>query len=64
MPVILAPEDHARWLDPAATDARSLLAPCPAAWLESLPVNPWVNDPRHDDAACIQPAMVQNSLAL
>ena len=22
MPVILAPEDHARWLDPAATDAR------------------------------------------
>jgi putative SOS response-associated peptidase YedK len=64
MPVILAPDDHARWLDPAATDARSLLAPCPAAWLESFPVNPWVNDPRHDDATCIQPAFAQDTLAL
>ena len=64
MPVILAPDDHARWLNPAATDARSLLAPCPAAWLESFPVNPWVNDPRHDDATCIQPAFAQDTLAL
>ena len=64
MPVILAPEHHARWLDPAATDARSLLVPCPAAWLESFPVNPRVNDPRHDDVECIQPAFAQDSLAL
>jgi putative SOS response-associated peptidase YedK len=64
MPVILAPEDHAGWLDPAATDPRSLLVPCPAAWLESLPVNPRVNDPRHDDPDCIQPAVVQSALAL
>jgi putative SOS response-associated peptidase YedK len=68
MPVILAPDDHARWLDPAATpaatDGRSLLAPCPAAWLESLPVNPRVNNPRHDDVACIQPAFAQDALAL
>jgi putative SOS response-associated peptidase YedK len=64
MPVILAPEDHARWLDPAATDPRSLLAPCPAAWLESFRVNPRVNDPRHDDPDCLQPPIVQNTLAL
>ncbi|HEX5079777.1 MAG TPA: SOS response-associated peptidase [Geminicoccaceae bacterium] len=55
MPVILAPGDHGRWLDPAATDAHSLLVPCPAAWLESFPVSPRVNDAKHDDADCIQP---------
>jgi putative SOS response-associated peptidase YedK len=64
MPVILAPGDHARWLDPAASDPRGLLAPCPAAWLESFPVNPRVNNPKHDGADCIQPAVVQNTLAL
>jgi putative SOS response-associated peptidase YedK len=64
MPVILAPADHARWLDPAATDGRSLLAPCPAVWLESVAVSPRVNNPRHDDVECIQPAFVQDSLAL
>jgi putative SOS response-associated peptidase YedK len=64
MPVILAPEHHARWLDPAAADARGLLEPCPAAWLESFPVNPRVNNPKHDDADCIQPVVVQETLAL
>jgi putative SOS response-associated peptidase YedK len=64
MPVILAPEAHARWLNPAATDARSLLAPHPAAWLERVPVNPRVNNPSYDDAECIQPAIVQNTLAV
>jgi putative SOS response-associated peptidase YedK len=64
MPVILAPEHHARWLDAAAADARRLLEPCPAAWLESFPVNPRVNNPKHDDADCIQPVVVQKTLAL
>ncbi len=64
MPVILAPEDHARWLDPAAADAQSLLAPYPAAALETFPVNPRVNSPQHDDPECIQPALAQSSLAL
>jgi putative SOS response-associated peptidase YedK len=64
MPVILAPEDHTRWLGPAAGDPRSLLEPCPAAWLESFPVNPRVNDPRHDDPECIQPVLLQDTLAL
>jgi putative SOS response-associated peptidase YedK len=64
MPVILATEDHARWLDPAAGDAQSLLEPCPAAWLESFPVSPRVNDPKHDDPECIQPLFLQDTLAL
>jgi putative SOS response-associated peptidase YedK len=64
MPVILAPEDHASWLDAARADPERLLAPCPAAWLEKFPVNPRVNNPNHDDAECIQPVVVQPSLAL
>jgi putative SOS response-associated peptidase YedK len=63
MPVILAPEAHAQWLDPN-TDARGLLTPCPSAWLESYPVNPRVNSPKNDDPDCIQPAVVQSTLAL
>jgi putative SOS response-associated peptidase YedK len=64
MPVILAPEDHARWLDPTATDPRSLLEPCPAAWLESFPVSPRVNNPQNDDADCILTVFEQNTLNL
>jgi len=63
MPVILAPDDHERWLDPA-DDARGLLVPCPAAWLESTAVNARVNSPNYDDPECIQPPVVQNTLDL
>jgi putative SOS response-associated peptidase YedK len=63
MPVILPPEAYARWLDPG-TDGRSLLRPCPPTWLESSPVNPRINSPKHDDPACIQPSVVQTTLAI
>jgi putative SOS response-associated peptidase YedK len=63
MPVILAPEAHARWLDPKK-DARGLLKPCPSAWLEAFPVDRRVNSPNNDDPECIQPAVVQSSLGL
>ena len=46
MPVILAPEDYARWLDPAQADGRALLKPCPAGWLEAFAVSPRVNSPQ------------------
>ena len=55
MPVILAPADHARLLDAAAGDGRSLLRPCPAEWLEALPVSPRVNSPANDDPECLAP---------
>jgi putative SOS response-associated peptidase YedK len=63
MPVILAPDAHARWLDPK-TDARYLLKPCPSAWLEAFPVDRRLNSPNNDDPECIQPTVVQSSLGL
>jgi putative SOS response-associated peptidase YedK len=63
MPVILAPEAHAKCLD-ANGDARSLLRPCPSSWLEAFPVDRRVNSPQNDDPECIQPAVAQTTLAL
>jgi putative SOS response-associated peptidase YedK len=54
MPVILAPEDFARWLDPEAA-GRELLKPCPPEWLEAYEVSPRVNSPQNDDPECIAP---------
>ena len=62
MPVILAPEDYARWLDPAQADGRTLLKPYPAAELEAFAVSPRVNTPQHDDPECIAPLATQGSL--
>jgi putative SOS response-associated peptidase YedK len=55
MPVILAEADHARWLDAAAGDGRALLRPCPAEWLEAIPVSPRVNSPANDDPEVLAP---------
>jgi putative SOS response-associated peptidase YedK len=55
MPVILAPEDYERWLDPADADAQALLRPCPEEWLEAYRVSPRVNRPDDDDAELIEP---------
>ena len=46
MPVILDPGD------PRGVD---LLRPCPAEWLEAVPVSTRVNSPRNDDESVIQP---------
>jgi putative SOS response-associated peptidase YedK len=54
MPVILATDDHEAWLDPEA-DGRVLLRPCPADWLEAIPVSPRVNNPANDDPECLAP---------
>jgi len=63
MPVVLAEPAWDRWLDPAATDVASLLAPAPPE-LVAQAVSPYVNDPRHDDARCLDPQgdPVQRSL--
>jgi putative SOS response-associated peptidase YedK len=58
MPVILAPEDHAAWLDPGnqATDTlKALLKPCPAGMLAVHPVSLRVNTPKNDDAELLEP---------
>ncbi len=58
MPVILAPGDYARWLDRGQEEPQvlmSLLAPCPADWLDSSPVSTRINNPRNDDPDCLVP---------
>ncbi len=58
MPVILAPDDWQRWLDPDQQDARvvePLMIPYPDGELEAFAVSTRVNSPRHDDPECAAP---------
>jgi len=55
MPVILAPADYARWLDPDNHDTASLkplLAPAPEEGFTEWPVSRALNNPRHEGPAC------------
>lgn len=59
MPVVLAPSEWSRWLDPDLKDAAAvapLLRACPPDGWEAAPVSRWVNDPRHDGPECVAPA--------
>ncbi len=59
MPVILAPQDYARWLDPDNHDTASLkqlLAPAPEDWLTEWPVSRALNNPRHEGPDCVEKA--------
>ena len=59
MPVILDPADYAAWLDPRPADPATLMRlarGAPAEALELHPVGRRVNDPRVDDASCLEPA--------
>ena len=55
MPVIIAPESYARWLDVAQADVADLLVPYPSAALAFHPVSTRVNAVRNDDPALIAP---------
>ncbi len=55
MPVILAPADYARWLDPDNHDTASLkrlLVPAPEEGFTEWPVSRELNNPRHEGPAC------------
>lgn len=59
MPVILAPQDYARWLDPNNHDTanlKQLLAPAPEDWLTEWPVRRALNNPQHEGPDCAEPA--------
>lgn len=59
MPVILAPDDYDRWLDPAIQkpdQLQPLLRPYPSDAMLAYPVSTHVNSPRNEDAKCIAPA--------
>jgi putative SOS response-associated peptidase YedK len=56
MPVLLAPADYARWLDPAVARPESLmplLRPYSGDEMRSHPVSPLVNNPANDDPQCV-----------
>lgn len=54
MPVVLTPEEARPWLDPRADPAGATLArPFDADAWEAVPVNPAVNDPRHEGEDCV-----------
>ena len=55
MPLIVAPEDYARWLDPANADVDDLVAPFPAERMTCRPVSTRVNAVRNDEPALIEP---------
>lgn len=55
MPVIVAPDDYARWLDPAIADPSDLVGPYPPDAMRYVPVSTKVNSVRHDDATLIEP---------
>ena len=57
MPVILPPVAYEPWLDPGLQDARHLvpfLTSYPADAMIAVPVSRLVNDPRVDDARCLE----------
>ena len=58
MPVILAPQEYARWLDPGFSKIdglQALLAPYSAAEMKIYPVGSLVNSPKNDCPACKYP---------
>jgi putative SOS response-associated peptidase YedK len=58
MPVIIAPQDYATWLDPALHDPATLtplLAPFPAEELMAYKVDPRVGNPKADDPSLVDP---------
>jgi len=61
MPLVLEPAQWAQWLDASATSAEALapLLEPQKPELVAYAVSPHVNDPRHDDAACQEPAPPQ-----
>jgi putative SOS response-associated peptidase YedK len=58
MPVIIAPEDYARWLDPVCADQAAIgpmLTPFPAELMRAYAVGTRVNSAANDDAQLLEP---------
>jgi len=54
MPLIIAPDDYARWLDPANDNVADLIVPFPPADMAYYPVSARVNSVRNDDPSLIE----------
>jgi putative SOS response-associated peptidase YedK len=60
MPVILENRYFGRWIDRGVQEPAVLapmLRPFAAHQMRGLPVSQWVNDARHKDARCLEPAV-------
>lgn len=55
MPAILRRKHYNTWLTATPEQARGVLAPYPAEWMEAHAVSPRINSLKHNDAALIQP---------
>ena len=58
MPVIIAPADYARWLDPSLNEPKQieeLLVPYPADEMRAYPISTRVNNAKNEGADLIQP---------
>ena len=58
MPLIIAPEDYARWLDRSIEDVADLLSPYTANAMSFHPVSTRVNAVKNYDASIIEPVEV------
>ena len=58
MPVILAPENYARWLDVDEPDPADLLRAYPSDAMRAYAVSTRVNAPKNDDAALLEPLSI------
>jgi len=54
MPVILAPNDYARWLS-EEPDPRDVMRPFPADLMRMWPISTRVNKPENDDPSIVEP---------
>ena len=58
MPVILSKDAHEDWLDPylvASGPLKKMMSPYPSSQIRVRPVNPRINNIRHDDPSCLDP---------
>lgn len=66
MPVILDPGRFSTWLDPetAVDSLKALAIPAPNGTLERRAVSRYVNDPRRDDARCLESEAIAEQVDL
>jgi putative SOS response-associated peptidase YedK len=60
MPVIIAPADYARWLDPSMSEPEQiekLLVPYPADEMRAYPVSTRVNNVKNEGAELVEPVV-------
>ena len=54
MPVIIAPQEYARWLDRTTNAVADLIAPYPSELLRAYPISTRVNAVKNDDATLLE----------